>query len=176
MEQISPIVVVGEKVTRTNDIWKISNYVKAEFYKTSGTDKDAEDVNALNPFLYSADFNFVAQYNKYLDAVGFYKVHLENNLTIFRHTTEEEIEGVEFIIVEPEIKNVLTDVLPEGDIIIKNKNKSMHSIYDESVLEYAKRRDINFISSVYYTGLSTGQTEIQKIHVSELIDLYNSSK
>lgn len=174
MEKISPIIVTGEKVEHTSDIRKVSEYVRLEYNKTSGTVEDAEDRNALNPFLYSLSKNFVAQYNKEVDGVGFYKVEKDNDFVTFRHTNMKEIEGEEFAIIEPDIKNILTDVLPQGDVLIHHKNGSINSTYNESVLEYAKRRDINFIQTIYYTGISTGQTEIQGVHVSDLIEIYNS--
>ncbi|XWX32510.1 hypothetical protein LCFBJUUZ_CDS0051 [Staphylococcus phage PG-2021_76] len=175
MEKISPIIVTGEKVEYTKDVRKISEYVMLEHDKIKGTVEDAEDRNALNPFLYSLDKKFVAQYNPEVDGVGFYKVEESNDFVTFRHATREEIEDSEFPIIEPDIKNVLTDVLPQGDVLIHNKNGSVNSIYGESVLDYAKRRDINFIQTIYYTGISTGQSEIQGIHVSDLIEVYNST-
>lgn len=162
MEQISPIIVTGEKEVITRDIRKISEFVRAEYYKITGTSTDAEDINALNPFLYSTDFDFVAQYNVGFDAVGFYKVHLEDNLTIFRHATEEELEGTEFTIKEVEIKSVLEDVLPPGDVLVKFYDDGVIALNNVSVDEYISG-DWDNVTDIYYTGLSTGQTEIQVV-------------
>lgn len=180
MEKISPFIVKELREVNTTDLGKISDYVKIAHDTVKGTPEDAKDRNSLNPFLVSLNKDFVAQYNKDVGGVGFYKIEKENNLVTFRHTSLGEIRGVEFPILEEVSIDAFNDVLPQGDVIIKFSDNDIFLPDNESVIDVINHyadNDLSSVEAVYYTGLSRNETEIRELDLDYLYtyigDLYD---
>lgn len=70
MRKINPVVKF-EKLIRTSDVEKVSNYIQNNNLPLNVEDNN--DINAINRYLVSDDGKFIAKYNKDKNAVGFYK-------------------------------------------------------------------------------------------------------
>lgn len=119
MRKINPVVKF-EKLIRTSDVEKVSNYIQNNNLPLNVEDNN--DINAINRYLVSDDGKFIAKYNKDKNAVGFYK-EVGDTVKHLTHVTREELGSTTFTIKEKEYINLVTEVLPQGDILLKKVMK-----------------------------------------------------
>ena len=96
-----------------------------------------------------------------MNAVGFYEESGED-VKHLTHTTPEKLEGTVFTIEEETEIDLLNDVLPQGDILIKFTDDSVYLPDNESVsdsVNYLADNDWDSVIDIIYTGLSRGNTE-----------------
>ncbi|MDU0945787.1 MAG: hypothetical protein E7A65_05125, partial [Anaerococcus vaginalis] len=107
----------------------------------------------------SDDGKFIAKYNKYKNAVGFYK-EVGDTVKHLTHVTREELGNTTFTIKEKEYINLVTEVLPQGDILLKTSYEIV-TIDNDSVLGFISdvMYDVDDVEEIIYTGLSRGRTE-----------------
>ena len=156
MKRINSVIKGKGKKVQTTDVMKISYYVRD--HNPSMTLEDAEDYNASSQYLVSDNGKFIAKYNKEMNAVGFYEESGED-VKHLTHTTPEKLEGTVFTIEEETEIDLLNDVLPQGDILVRDSG-GVTTLYDESANDfistfYDKKEEVEVI----YTGLSKGNTE-----------------
>lgn len=159
MKRINSVIKGKGKKIQTTDVMKISYYVRD--HNPSMTLEDAEDYNASSQYLVSDNGKFIAKYNKELNAVGFYEESGED-VKHLTHTTPEKLEGTVFTIEEETEIDLLNDVLPQGDILIKFTDDSVYLPDNESVsdsVNYLADNDWDSVIDIIYTGLSRGNTE-----------------
>ena len=159
MKKINSVIKGEGKKVQTTDVRKISYYVKD--HNPSMTLEDLEDYNASSQYLVSDNGKFIAKYNKELNAVGFYEESGED-VKHLTHTTPEKLEGTVFTIEEETEIDLLNDVLPQGDILIKFTDDSVYLPDNESVsdsVNYLADNDWDSVIDIIYTGLSRGNTE-----------------
>ena len=159
MKKINSVIKGESKKVQTTDVMKISYYVRD--HNPSMTLEDAEDYNASSQYLVSDNGKFIAKYNKELNAVGFYEESGED-VKHLTHTTPEKLEGTVFTIEEETEIDLINDVLPQGDILIKFTDGDFYLPDNESVsdtVNYLADNDWDSVDEVIYTGLSKGNTE-----------------
>ena len=159
MKKINSVIKGEGKKIQTTDVKKISYYVRD--YNPPMTLEDAEDYNASSQYLVSDNGKFIAKYNKEMNAVGFYEESGED-VKHLTHTTPEKLEGTVFTIEEETEIDLLNDVLPQGDILIKFTDDSVYLPDNESVsdsVNYLADNDWDSVIDIIYTGLSKGNTE-----------------
>ncbi|QLF86784.1 hypothetical protein BESEP4_00050 [Staphylococcus phage vB_SepM_BE04] len=156
MRKINPVVKF-EKLIRTSDVEKVSNYIQNNNLPLNVEDNN--DINAINRYLVSDDGKFIAKYNKDKNAVGFYK-EVGDTVKHLTHVTREELGSTTFTIKEKEYINLVTEVLPQGDILLKTSYEIV-TIDNDSVLGFISdvMYDIDDVEEIIYTGLSSGRTE-----------------
>ena len=130
------------------------------------TIEDSEDYNSNSQYLVSDNGKFIAKYNKEVNAVGFYE-ESGVNVKHLTHTTPERLEGTVFTIEEDTEIDLINDVLPQGDILIKTSYEVL-TIENDSVLGFIEDRidDLDDVEEIIYTGLSKGKTENVIVDVS----------
>ena len=159
MKKINSVIKGKGKKVQTTDVMKISYYVRD--HNPSMTLEDSGDYNANSQYLVSDNGKFIAKYNKELNAVGFYEESGED-VKHLTHTTPEKLEGTVFTIEEGTEIDLLNDVLPQGDILIKFTDDSVYLPDNESVsdsVNYLADNDWDSVIDIIYTGLSKGNTE-----------------
>lgn len=159
MRKINSVIKGESKKVKTTDVRKISYYVRD--HNPTMTLEDAEDYNASSQYLVSDNGKFIAKYNKELNAVGFYEESGED-VKHLTHTTPERLEGTVFTIEEETEIDLINDVLPQGDILIKFTDDSVYLPDNESVsdsVNYLSGNDWDSVNDIIYTGLSKGNTE-----------------
>ncbi|UJQ43388.1 hypothetical protein [Staphylococcus phage vB_Sau_P68] len=159
MKRINSVIKGKGKKIQTTDVMKISYYVRD--HNPSMTLEDAEDYNANSQYLVSDNGKFIAKYNKELNAVGFYEESGED-VKHLTHTTPEKLEGTVFTIEEETEIDLVNDVLPQGDILIKFTDGDFYLPDNESVsntVNYLVGNDWDMVDEVIYTGLSKGKGE-----------------
>uniref|UniRef100_A0AAU6MXH5 Virion component n=1 Tax=Staphylococcus phage 184DA TaxID=3110532 RepID=A0AAU6MXH5_9CAUD len=159
MKRINSVIKGESKKVQTTDVKKISYYVRD--HNPPMTLEDAEDYNASSQYLVSDNGKFIAKYNKELNAVGFYEESGED-VKHLTHTTPEKLDGTVFTIEEETEIDLLNDVLPQGDILIKFTDDSVYLPDNESVsdsVNYLADNDWDSVNDIIYTGLSRGNTE-----------------
>lgn len=159
MKKINSVIKGEGKKVQTTDVRKVSYYVRD--HNSPMTLEDAEDYNASSQYLVSDNGKFIAKYNKELNAVGFYEESGED-VKHLTHTTPEKLEGTVFTIEEETEIDLLNDVLPQGDILIKFTDDSVYLPENESVsdsVNYLADNDWDSVNDIIYTGLSKGNTE-----------------
>ena len=159
MKRINSVIKGKGKKVQTTDVMKISYYVRD--HNPSMTLEDAEDYNANSQYLVSDNGKFIAKYNKELNAVGFYEESGED-VKHLTHTTPEKLEGTVFTIEEETEIDLINDVLPQGDILIKFTDGDFYLPDNESVsdsVNYLADNDWDSVIDIIYTGLSKGNTE-----------------
>lgn len=159
MKKINSVIKGEGKKVQTTDVRKISYYVKD--HNPPMTLEDLEDYNANSQYLVSDNGKFIAKYNKELNAVGFYEESGED-VKHLTHTTPEKLEGTVFTIEEETEIDLINDVLPQGDILIKFTDDSIYLPDNESVLDsvnYLADNDWDSVDDIIYTGLSKGKGE-----------------
>lgn len=157
MRRISPIIKGESKKVQTTDVKKVSYYVRD--HNPAMTPEDSEDYNSNSQYLVSDNGKFIAKYNKEVNAVGFYE-ESGVNIKHLTHTTPERLEGTVFTIEEYTEIDLINDVLPQGDILIKTSYEVL-TIENDSVLGFIEDRidDLDDVEEIIYTGLSKGKTE-----------------
>lgn len=156
MKKINSVIKGEGKKVQTTDVKKISYYVRD--HNPPMTLEDAEDYNASSQYLVSDNGKFIAKYNKELNAVGFYEESGED-VKHLTHTTPEKLEGTVFTIEEETEIDLLNDVLPQGDILVRDSG-GVTTLFDESVNDFISTfYDKDEEVEVIYTGLSRGNTE-----------------
>ncbi len=156
MKRINSVIKGKEKKIQTTDVKKISYYVRD--HNPSMTLEDAEDYNANSQYLVSDNGKFIAKYNKEKNAVGFYEESGED-VKHLTHTTPEKLEGTVFTIEEETEIDLINDVLPQGDILVRDSG-GVTTLFDESVSDFISTfYDKEDVLEVIYTGLSKGNTE-----------------
>ena len=159
MKRINSVIKGKGKKVQTTDVMKISYYVRD--HNPSMTLEDAEDYNANSQYLVSDNGKFIAKYNKEKNAVGFYEESGED-VKHLTHTTPEKLEGTVFTIEEETEIDLINDVLPQGDILIKFTDGDFYLPDNESVsdtVNYLADNDWDMIDEVIYTGISKGKGE-----------------
>lgn len=159
MKRINSVIKGKGKKVQTTDVMKISYYVRD--HNPSMTLEDAEDYNANSQYLVSDNGKFIAKYNKEKNAVGFYEESGED-VKHLTHTTPEKLEGTVFTIEEETEIDLINDVLPQGDILIKFTDGDFYLPDNESVsdtVNYLADNDWDMIDEVIYTGISEGKGE-----------------
>ena len=159
MKRINSVIKGKEKKIQTTDVKKISYYVRD--HNPSMTLEDAEDYNANSQYLVSDNGKFIAKYNKEKNAVGFYEESGED-VKHLTHTTPEKLEGTVFTIEEETEIDLINDVLPQGDILIKFTDGDFYLPDNESVADtvnYLADNDWDSVDEVIYTGISKGKGE-----------------
>ena len=159
MKKINSVIKGKGKKVQTTDIMKISYNVRD--HNPTMTLEDAEDYNASSQYLVSDNGKFIAKYNKEMNAVGFYEESGED-VKHLTHTTPEKLEGTVFTIEEETEIDLINDVLPQGDILIKFTDDSIYLPDNESVLDsvnYLADNDWDSVDDIIYTGLSKGKGE-----------------
>ncbi|UXR08164.1 hypothetical protein [Staphylococcus phage vB_ScaM-V1SC04] len=159
MKRINSVIKGKGKKVQTTDVMKISYYVRD--HNPTMTLEDAEDYNASSQYLVSDNGKFIAKYNKEMNAVGFYEESGED-VKHLTHTTPEKLEGTVFTIEEETKIDLINDVLPQGDILIKFTDGDFYLPDNESVsdtVNYLADNDWDSVDEVIYTGLSKGKGE-----------------
>ncbi|WOZ17541.1 hypothetical protein [Staphylococcus phage vB_SauM-V1SA15] len=159
MKKINSVIKGEGKKIQTTDVRKISYYVKD--HNPSMTLEDAEDYNASSQYLVSDNGKFIAKYNKEMNAVGFYEESGED-VKHLTHTTPEKLEGTVFTIEEDTQIDLISDVLPQGDILIKFTDGDIYLPDNDSVsntVNYLVDNDWDMVDEVIYTGISKGKGE-----------------
>ncbi|AFF28534.1 hypothetical protein [Staphylococcus phage SA3] len=159
MKKINSVIKGEGKKIQTTDVRKISYYVKD--HNPSMTLEDAEDYNANSQYLVSDNGKFIAKYNKEMNAVGFYEESGED-VKHLTHTTPEKLEGTVFTIEEETEIDLINDVLPQGDILIKFTDGDIYLPDNDSVsntVNYLVSNDWDMVDEVIYTGISKGKGE-----------------
>ncbi|VEV88171.1 hypothetical protein [Staphylococcus phage Stab20] len=159
MKKINSVIKGEGKKIQTTDVRKISYYVKD--HNPSMTLEDAEDYNASSQYLVSDNGKFIAKYNKEMNAVGFYEESGED-VKHLTHTTPEKLEGTVFTIEEDTKIDLINDVLPQGDILIKFTDGDIYLPDNDSVsntVNYLAGNDWDMVDEVIYTGISKGKGE-----------------
>ncbi|AXF38285.1 hypothetical protein Twillingate_055 [Staphylococcus phage Twillingate] len=156
MRRISPIIE-KEKTVKTNNIEEVSHYLKNADIKIRS--EDINDINVINKYLVSDNGKFIAKYNQDKNAVGFYK-EAGLNVKHLTHVTREELGDTTFTIEVKECVDLITEVLPQGDILVKTSYEVL-TIENDSVLGFIEDEvyDLDDVEEVIYTGLSKGNTE-----------------
>lgn len=154
MKTISHIKKNKIKVS-TTDIVKISKYLK-DNPPIMGLHDHCDD-NANSHYLVSDSGKYIAKINYPLGAVGFYK-EKGNLIKHLSHIDKEELGGETFTIAVNEEINLIEDVLPQGDIIIKLKDGRTIVPDDESV-STAIYMFFYLVDKIIYTGISEGNGE-----------------
>lgn len=159
MKKINSVIKGEGKKVQTTDVKKISYYVRD--HNPTMTLEDAEDYNASSQYLVSDNGKFIAKYNKELNAVGFYEESGED-VKHLTHTTPEKLEGTVFTIEEETEIDLINDVLPQGDILIKFTDGDIYLPDNDSVsntVNYLVGNDWDMVDEVIYTGISKGKGE-----------------
>lgn len=159
MKKINSVIKGKGKKVQTTDIMKISYYVRD--HNPTMTLEDAEDYNASSQYLVSDNGKFIAKYNKEMNAVGFYEESGED-VKHLTHTTPEKLEGTVFTIEEETKIDLINDVLPQGDILIKFTDGDFYLPDNESVADtvnFLADNDWDMVDEVIYTGISKGKGE-----------------
>ncbi len=159
MKKINSVIKGEGKKIQTTDVRKISYYVKD--HNPPMTLEDAEDYNASSQYLVSDNGKFIAKYNKEMNAVGFYEESGED-VKHLTHTTPEKLEGTVFTIEEDTKIDLINDVLPQGDILIKFTDGDIYLPNNDSVsntVNYLVGNDWDMVDEVIYTGISKGKGE-----------------
>ncbi|BAO09433.1 hypothetical protein X577_gp120 [Staphylococcus phage S25-4] len=159
MKKINSVIKGEGKKIQTTDVRKISYYVKD--HNPSMTLEDAEDYNASSQYLVSDNGKFIAKYNKEMNAVGFYEESGED-VKHLTHTTPEKLEGTVFTIEEDTKIDLINDVLPQGDILIKFTDGDIYLPDNDSIsntVNYLAGNDWDMVDEVIYTGISKGKGE-----------------
>ena len=159
MKKINSVIKGKGKKVQTTDIMKISYYVRD--HNPTMTLEDAEDYNASSQYLVSDNGKFIAKYNKEMNAVGFYEESWED-VKHLTHTTPEKLEGTVFTIEEETKIDLINDVLPQGDILIKFTDGDFYLPDNESVADtvnFLADNDWDMVDEVIYTGISKGKGE-----------------
>lgn len=129
--------------------------------------QDYEDSNASEPYLFSNDGKFIAKYNSHKNAVDFY-TETGDVLKRLTHTSPESMEGSHFTITKDKKVDLITDILPQGDILIKFDTGEVVTLDNESVDTYVNYLgEWEDVQDIIYTGLSTGNTENYKVIFDE---------
>lgn len=164
MRKINPVIKGESKKVQTTDVKKVSYYVRD--HNPAMTIEDSEDYNSNSQYLVSDNGKFIAKYNKEVNAVGFYE-ESGVNVKHLTHTTPERLEGTVFTIEEDTEIDLINDVLPQGDILIKTSYEVL-TIENDSVLGFIEDRidDLDDVEEIIYTGLSKGKTENVIVDVS----------
>ncbi|WRW34652.1 hypothetical protein CF5_0052 [Staphylococcus phage CF5] len=160
--------LVTEKVKHTTtDIKEIAEFLYNNRNNVSISLQDYEDSNASEPYLVSSDGKFIAKYNSHKNAVGFY-TETGDVLKRLTHTTPEAMEGSQFTITKDKKVDLITDVLPQGDILIKFDTGEVVTLDNESVDTYVNYLgEWEDVQDIIYTGLSNGNTENYKVIFDE---------
>src|SRR5699024_5391689 len=159
MKKINSVIKGEGKKVQTTDVKKISYYVRD--HNPPMTLEDAEDYNASSQYLVSDNGKFIAKYNKEKNAVGFYEESGED-VKHLTHTTPEKLEGTVFTIEEETEIDLINDVLPQGDILIKFTDDDVFLPDNESVADtvnFLADNDWDMVDEVIYTGISKGKGE-----------------
>ncbi|WBF03953.1 hypothetical protein VL14_ORF08 [Staphylococcus phage vB_SauM_VL14] len=159
MKKINSVIKGEGKKIQTTDVRKISYYVKD--HNPPMTLEDAEDYNASSQYLVSDNGKFIAKYNKEMNAVGFYEESGED-VKHLTHTTPEKLKGTVFTIEEDTKIDLINDVLPQGDILIKFTDGDIYLPDNDSVsntVNYLVSNDWDMVDEVIYTGISKGKGE-----------------
>lgn len=165
MRKINPVIKGESKKVQTTDVKKVSYYVRD--HNPAMTIEDSEDYNSNSQYLVSDNGKFIAKYNKEVNAVGFYE-ESGVNVKHLTHTTPERLEGTVFTIEEDTEIDLINDVLPQGDILIRTSYDEVLTLDNESVEDYLIYADIDLddVEEIIYTGLSKGKTENVIVDVS----------
>lgn len=165
MRKINPVIKGESKKVQTTDVKKVSYYVRD--HNPAMTIEDSEDYNSNSQYLVSDNGKFIAKYNKEVNAVGFYE-ESGVNVKHLTHTTPERLEGTIFTIEEDTEIDLINDVLPQGDILIRTSYDEVLTLDNESVEDYLIYADIDLddVEEIIYTGLSKGKTENVIVDVS----------
>lgn len=111
MRKINPVVKF-EKLIRTSDVEKVSNYIQNNNLPLNVEDNN--DINAINRYLVSDDGKFIAKYNKDKNAVGFYK-EVGDTVKHLTHVTREELGSTTFTIKEvDDVEEIIYTGLSSG--------------------------------------------------------------
>lgn len=110
MRKINPVVKF-EKLIRTSDVEKVSNYIQNNNLPLNVEDNN--DINAINRYLVSDDGKFIAKYNKDKNAVGFYK-EVGDTVKHLTHVTREELGNTTFTINDS-VLGFISDVMYDVD-------------------------------------------------------------
>lgn len=111
MRKINPVVKF-EKLIRTSDVEKVSNYIQNNNLPLNVEDNN--DINAINRYLVSDDGKFIAKYNKDKNAVGFYK-EVGDTFKHLTHVTREELGSTTFTIKEvDDVEEIIYTGLSSG--------------------------------------------------------------
>ena len=159
MKKINSVIKGEGKKVQTTDVRKISYYVRD--HNPPMTLEDAEDYNASSQYLVSDNGKFIAKYNKEMNAVGFYEESGED-VKHLTHTTPEKWEGTVFTIEEETKIDLINDVLPQGDILIKFTDGDFYLPDNESVADtvnFLADNDWDMVDEVIYTCISKGKGE-----------------
>lgn len=160
--------IVTEKFKHaTTDIKDIAEFLYNNRKNIGISLQDYEDSNASEPYLISNDGKFIAKYNSHKNAVGFY-TETGDVLKRLTHTTPEAMEGSYFTITKDKKVDLITDILPQGDILIKFDTGEVVTLDNESVDTYVNYLgEWEDVQDIIYTGLSTGNTENYKVIFDE---------
>ena len=171
MKKINEIIKGKKEEVKTTDFAVVSHLLKNCAKTISVKSSDVGDSNTT-PYLVSDDGKVIAKFNKDFNAVGFYQ-EVGDNVKHLSHLTEKEVEGTVFTIEKYNEINLITDTVPQGDILIRTSYDEVLTLDNESVEDYLIYADIDLddIEDIIYTGLSKGKTEnyIVDVNLSEYI-------
>lgn len=160
MKKINEIIKGEKEEIKTTDFAVVSHFLKkCDSSITKLKPSDDDDYNTT-PYLISDNGKVIAKLHKDFNAVGFYQ-EVGDNVKYLSHITEEKVEGTVFTIGQYNQTNLITDKLPQGDILIRTSYDEVLTLDNESVEDYLSHRDIDLddIEDIIYTGLSKGEIE-----------------
>lgn len=161
MKKINEIIKGKKEEVKTTDFAEVSHFLREFDNKNlEFNNVEVDDYNTA-PYLISDDGKVIAKLHRDFKAVGFYK-EIGDNVKYLTHVKRgEEVEGTVFTLVKYNETNLITDKLPQGDILIRTSYDEVLTLDNESVQGYLSDRDIDLddIEDIIYTGLSKGEIE-----------------
>lgn len=168
MKKINEIIKGKKEEVKTTDFAEVSHFLREFDNKNLELNNvEVDDYNTA-PYLISDDGKVIAKLHRDFKAVGFYK-EIGDNVKYLTHLKRgEEVEGTVFTLVKYNETNLITDKLPQGDILIRTSYDEVLTLDNESVQGYLSDRDIDLddIEDIIYTGLSKGETENAVVDVN----------
>lgn len=168
MKKINEIIKGKKEEVKTTDFAEVSHFLREFDNKNlEFNNVEVDDYNTA-PYLISDDGKVIAKLHRDFKAVGFYK-EIGDNVKYLTHVKRgEEVEGTVFTLVKYNETNLITDKLPQGDILIRTSYDEVLTLDNESVQGYLSDRDIDLddIEDIIYTGLSKGETENAVVDVN----------
>lgn len=172
MKKINEIIKGEKEEIKTTNFEEVSYFLRDFDNKNSElTDVEVDDYNTA-PYLVSDDGKVIAKLHRDFNAVGFYQ-EVGDTIKYLSHVPKKEVERTTFTIYKYNETNLITDKLPQGDILIRTSYDEVLTLDNESVEDYLIYADIDLddIEDIIYTGLSKGKTEnyIVDVNLSEYI-------